>query len=80
MSGGGSGTGKGPGAGKLFDSVTGLSENSRKMFQTKLDHWVGWFSGKGLGGLKELLRSPQAANRGTWSRSDALLAEVGLSL
>ena len=61
MSGGGSGTGKGPGAGKLFDSVTGLSENSRKMFQTKLDHWVGWFSGKGLGGLKELLRSPQAA-------------------
>jgi len=46
---------------KLFENISGLSETSRKLFQTKYDYWMDIFTKAGKGGAKELIRNPYAA-------------------
>jgi hypothetical protein len=46
---------------KIFDNISGLSENSRKLFQTKYDYWLNIFTSAGKGGVREFLRNPEQA-------------------
>ena len=45
----------------VFDNISGLSENSRKLFQTKLTYWTQWFIQHGKGDFREFLRKPYDA-------------------